>query len=156
MNRTRYQVVIVGAGPAGMAAATQLAERGHRVSLFDSAAEIGGQAIFPSDKPYMPFQQWAMQAEGLKKSPLGMLIHPVYGLWHAYRGAILMPASALREVIKERFAQQIATGQAITGSVAAAMIEEIQGRFQVSQDAARVRLLRLQGIRDVVSTPALF
>ncbi len=37
------RVAVVGAGPAGMAAATQLAERGHRVSLFDSAAEIGGQ-----------------------------------------------------------------------------------------------------------------
>jgi 2,4-dienoyl-CoA reductase (NADPH2) len=37
------KVAVVGAGPAGMAAATQLAERGHRVTLFDSAAEIGGQ-----------------------------------------------------------------------------------------------------------------
>jgi 2,4-dienoyl-CoA reductase (NADPH2) len=37
------QVAVVGAGPAGLAAATQLAERGHKVSLFDSAAEIGGQ-----------------------------------------------------------------------------------------------------------------
>jgi 2,4-dienoyl-CoA reductase (NADPH2) len=37
------KVAVVGAGPAGLAAATQLAERGHKVSLFDSAAEIGGQ-----------------------------------------------------------------------------------------------------------------
>ena len=37
------RVAVVGAGPAGLAAATLLAERGHRVSLFDSAAEIGGQ-----------------------------------------------------------------------------------------------------------------
>jgi 2,4-dienoyl-CoA reductase (NADPH2) len=37
------RIAVVGAGPAGLAAATQLAERGHRVSLFDSAAEIGGQ-----------------------------------------------------------------------------------------------------------------
>ena len=54
-----------------------------------AATEIGGHAVFPSDKPYLPFQQWVKQAEGLKPSPLGILIHPVYGLWHAYRGAIL-------------------------------------------------------------------
>ena len=37
------KVAVVGAGPGGLAAATQLAERGHQVTLFDSAAEIGGQ-----------------------------------------------------------------------------------------------------------------
>lgn len=52
---------------------------------------FGGQAVFPSDQPYYPFQQWAIRAENLKPSPLGLLIHPVYGLWHAYRGAILFP-----------------------------------------------------------------
>jgi epoxyqueuosine reductase QueG len=40
----------------------------------------------------LPFQQWAMRAEGLKPSPLGILIHPRYGLWHAYRGALLFDA----------------------------------------------------------------
>ncbi|PAV26697.1 2,4-dienoyl-CoA reductase (NADPH2) [Tamilnaduibacter salinus] len=36
-------IAIVGAGPAGLAAATTAAERGHKVTLFDSASEIGGQ-----------------------------------------------------------------------------------------------------------------
>ncbi|PHR19966.1 MAG: ferredoxin [Hoeflea sp.] len=53
------------------------------------AALLGGEAVFPSDRPWHPFQQWAMQAEALKPSPLGLLIHPDYGLWHGYRGAIL-------------------------------------------------------------------
>ncbi|MEM5474159.1 ferredoxin [Hoeflea sp. AS60] len=53
------------------------------------AASCGGEAVFPSDRPWHPFQQWAMTAEGLKPSPLGLLIHPDYGLWHGYRGAIL-------------------------------------------------------------------
>lgn len=53
------------------------------------ADEVGGQAVFPSDKPYLPFQQWAKRAEGLAASPLGLLIHPHYGLWQAFRGALL-------------------------------------------------------------------
>ncbi len=53
------------------------------------AEEFGTHAVFPSETPYLPFQQWAMRAEGLKPSPLGILMHPEYGLWHAYRGALL-------------------------------------------------------------------
>ena len=37
------RIAVVGAGPAGLACATVLADRGHRVELFDSASEIGGQ-----------------------------------------------------------------------------------------------------------------
>jgi hypothetical protein len=56
------------------------------------AQEVGARAVSPSDKPYLPFQQWAMRAEGLGPSPLGILMHPRYGLWHAYRGALLFDA----------------------------------------------------------------
>lgn len=41
--RKPRDIAVVGAGPAGLEAATRLAERGHCVTLFDSAAEIGGQ-----------------------------------------------------------------------------------------------------------------
>jgi hypothetical protein len=67
------------------------------------AGEFGARAVSPSDRPYLPFQQWAMRAEGLKPSPLGILMHPDYGLWHAYRGALLfdveIPIQAPQEVI---------------------------------------------------------
>jgi hypothetical protein len=61
--------------------------------IIDGVAQgFGARAVYPSEKPYLPFQQWAMRAEGLKPSPLGILMHPEYGLWHAYRGALLFDA----------------------------------------------------------------
>jgi len=41
--RQLKKIAVVGAGPAGLAAATTAAKRGHQVTLFDSASEIGGQ-----------------------------------------------------------------------------------------------------------------
>jgi 2,4-dienoyl-CoA reductase (NADPH2) len=47
LNWTRtthpQRIAVVGAGPAGLACATVLAERGHKVTLFDAGSEIGGQ-----------------------------------------------------------------------------------------------------------------
>src|SRR5690606_37129411 len=37
------RIAVVGSGPAGLACATTLAERGHHVTLFEKAAGIGGQ-----------------------------------------------------------------------------------------------------------------
>jgi hypothetical protein len=55
------------------------------------AERFGVRAAFPSDgPPWLPFQRWAMRAEGVKASPLGVLIHPEYGLWHAYRAALIV------------------------------------------------------------------
>jgi len=49
--------------------------------------------LYPSDgPPYYPFQQWAIRSEPVFPSPIGPLIHPDHGLWHAYRGALAFAA----------------------------------------------------------------
>ncbi|WP_166109529.1 NADPH-dependent 2,4-dienoyl-CoA reductase [Pseudoalteromonas sp. Z9A5] len=45
------QVAIVGGGAAGMACAIYAAERGHRVTLFESALELGGQLLLAANVP---------------------------------------------------------------------------------------------------------
>lgn len=53
------------------------------------AAAFGARALFPfGGPPYLPFVAWAKRAAPVRESPLGILIHPEYGLWHAYRGAL--------------------------------------------------------------------
>ena len=61
-----------------------------RAKIEPVAKRFGALAAFPSDgPPYMPFQRWAARAEPVHASPLGILIHPRYGLWHAYRAALI-------------------------------------------------------------------
>lgn len=64
-------------------------DRWSKIVIDAVAREFGASACYPSEPPYRPFQSWAMRAEGLNASPLGILIHPHFGLWHSYRGALL-------------------------------------------------------------------
>ncbi|MCR6629963.1 MAG: DUF559 domain-containing protein [Magnetospirillum sp.] len=57
------------------------------------AARFGARPLFPQDgPPFLPFQRWAMAAGPVYPSPMGVLVHPEYGLWHSYRGALEFPA----------------------------------------------------------------
>jgi hypothetical protein len=47
--------------------------------------------LFPFGPDLWPFQRFAARAMGLRPSPLGILIHPRFGLWHALRAAIVFP-----------------------------------------------------------------
>ena len=57
------------------------------------ADEFSAQAFFPFGTPHRPFLRWGKKAEALRNSHLGMLIHPQFGLWHAYRFALAFPAA---------------------------------------------------------------
>lgn len=62
---------------------------------FAQLAESGQQDIeclYPFGEMLWPFQRWAKRAMGLQSSPLGLLIHPQYGLWFALRAAIVLPS----------------------------------------------------------------
>ena len=50
-TRSPKQIMVIGAGPAGMKAAAVAAVRGHRVSLYDKASQPGGQALLAQRLP---------------------------------------------------------------------------------------------------------
>lgn len=53
------------------------------------AAELGAAALYPfGGPPWLDFRSWAVKAETIYHSPLGLLMHPQWGLWHSYRGAL--------------------------------------------------------------------
>lgn len=64
-------------------------DRWTRSVLGPVADRFGARFVHPSDRPYQPFQRWAQRADRVWPSPIGLLVHPEYGLWHAYRGALL-------------------------------------------------------------------
>jgi hypothetical protein len=94
----RTLVLVGNAGPAlydaffaaGPAAGDNPLDDWTRRVVLPIAERFDARAAFPSDgPPWLPFQRWAMRAEGVKASPLGVLIHPEFGLWHAYRAALI-------------------------------------------------------------------
>ena len=106
-------LVLAGnAGPAMWQAFT--AERDPTTDTLDDwskaklgpvAEQLGARAFYPFEPPHLPFQRWAMRAEACHPSPLGMFIHPVYGLWHGYRGASAL-AERLETCPVEAFAAE--------------------------------------------------
>lgn len=89
-------VVMVGSVGQPFWAALQSAPESKDPGPIDrwSARMLAGLAdavLFPFDgPPHHPFQRWAQRADPmLSPSPLGILIHPTFGLWHALRGALL-------------------------------------------------------------------
>jgi hypothetical protein len=67
------------------------------------ARDGGGRAVYPFEgPPFQPFTRWAIRSGMMFASPLGLTLHPTFGLWHAFRAAILLP---------EALPEPAATGQ---------------------------------------------
>lgn len=82
------------ASPEYASDATHRLDRWTQRVLNEIARETGAEALFPFvGPPYPPFQRWAQRADAVSLSPLGILIHPQFGLWHAYRGALAFAAA---------------------------------------------------------------
>lgn len=64
-----------------------------RATIDPLAKDLDAKAVYPFDTPPLPFLTWARTANAGHISPLGLNIHPSYGLWHAYRAALLFPVA---------------------------------------------------------------
>ena len=54
------------------------------------ADQFGVAVLYPFEgPPFWPFTQWAIRTGALFQSPTGLTIHRVFGLWHAFRAALL-------------------------------------------------------------------
>jgi len=100
-DRPTVAVVVVGniggamwpsfraARPIGAAGSADPLDDWTRAVLGPVADRFGARFLHPSDEPFIPMQRWARRADDVFESPIGLLIHPDHGLWHAYRGVLL-------------------------------------------------------------------
>lgn len=97
--RTQFVILIGNAGPEMFRrfmrerAPSDSMDEWTRATIDPLAADLQAQAVYPFDTPPLPFLTWARRAGAGHTSPLGLNIHASYGLWHAYRAALLFPVA---------------------------------------------------------------
>lgn len=98
-SHARCVVLIGNAGPDMFRRFERERDRGESLDDWTSrviapmAAALGADALYPFGTPPPPFLTWGRRAGAGHVSPLGLNVHPVYGLWHAYRAALLFRES---------------------------------------------------------------
>ena len=97
-GQSRFVILIGNAGPDmfrrfSRARGTGSLDRWTKTAVDALAADLDADAVYPFEKPYPPFLAWARRGGAGHVSPLGLNIHSTYGLWHAYRAALLFPVA---------------------------------------------------------------
>jgi hypothetical protein len=102
------------------------------------AAGLEAVAFYPfGGPPFLPFIAWAQRAEPVYPSPIGMLIHPDWGLWHSYRGALGFAARLVLPVPDHRVSpcESCSTRPCLTSCPVGAFTP---GRYDVAGCAAHL------------------
>ncbi|MHA1548505.1 MAG: oxidoreductase, partial [Alphaproteobacteria bacterium] len=92
---TPRRFAVVGSGPAGLSAALVLAERGHKVDLFEAAAEIGGQLnmarVIPGKEEFHEMLRYYQRQLELKRVQVHLNTHVAADdlISNAYDGVII-------------------------------------------------------------------
>jgi glutamate synthase (NADPH/NADH) small chain len=96
VKKTGKKIAVVGSGPAGLAAAQQLARAGHSVTLFEKSDRIGGLLRygipdFKLEKRHIDRRLLQMQAEGVEfRTGVDVgVAHPVSALLAGYDAVVM-------------------------------------------------------------------
>ena len=158
-TRAGIEVVIVGAGAAGIAAARRLAAAGRRIALLEAAAEVGGRCITDTTTFGVPYDRgahWIHMAEINPVAKLatqtGLDIYPAppgqrvrigrryarEGEMEDYLAALVRANGAIFEAARGR--ADVACAQALPKDLGEwrATIEFFLGPFGCSKDLAEV------------------
>ncbi len=79
MPASGFKVAIVGAGPAGLTAAGELARRGHKVTVFEALHEPGGVLVYGIPEFRLPKEIVKNEVESLKAGGVEILTNIVIG-----------------------------------------------------------------------------
>lgn len=133
------RLAVVGTGPAGLAFATTAAERGHKITLFDSAAQIGGQFNLAKRIPGKEEFNETLRYYAQRLQALGVDLRLNTRVTSAHLNAENFDAVVLATGIKPR----VPDIEGISHTMVLNYVEVISGKAQVGK---RVALIGAGGI----------